>query len=111
MLDSELRKRKGQVMRAGWRVLCKQGESARGERGRFRVRPIAFAILGALAAVNSLTSQEPQSKRDSPTDPGFVLHQTVRRVRVDVTVTDAQGNPVPSLQVSDFRLSEDGKPQ
>jgi hypothetical protein len=98
-------------MRAGWRVLRKQGESARGERSRFRVRPIALGILGALASVNSLASQEPQSRGDSPTDPGFVFHQTVRRVRVDVTVTDGQGRPVPGLQASDFRLSEDGKPQ
>jgi VWFA-related protein len=111
MSNSELRKRKGQITRTGWRILRKQGESARGKRSRFRVRPIALGILGALAAVNSLASQEPQSRGDSPTDPGFVLHQTVRRVRVDVTVTDAQGNLVASLQASDFRLSEDGKPQ
>jgi hypothetical protein len=91
MSNSELRKRKGQIMRAVWRVLRDQGESARGKRSRFRVRPIALGLLGALAAVNSLASQEPQSRGDSPTDPGFVFHQTVRRVRVDVTVTDAQG--------------------
>jgi VWFA-related protein len=68
-------------------------------------------VLGALTAASALTSQEPKSKQDPAPDPGMVLRQNVRRVRVDVAVTDAQGNPVQGLQVSDFRLSEDGKPQ
>jgi VWFA-related protein len=55
--------------------------------------------------------QQAQPKAECTKDSGFVLRQTVRLVRVDVTVTDAQGNPVPGLRASDFRLSEDGKPQ
>jgi VWFA-related protein len=34
-----------------------------------------------------------------------------RETLVDVTVTDAKGNPVHGLKPSDFTISEDGKPQ
>ncbi len=52
------------------------------------------------------TASQPQGK-----SPGFTLHQTVRRVVVDVVVTDNQGHPVLDLQPSDFHVSEDGKAQ
>ncbi|HEV2214705.1 MAG TPA: VWA domain-containing protein [Terracidiphilus sp.] len=35
----------------------------------------------------------------------------VRRVPVDVEVTDKHGNPVTGLKAKDFRVKEDGKPQ
>jgi len=92
-------------------VLCKHTEFGQGKRRCFRFWSVAATILGALAAVSTLVSQEAQPKAELAKDPGFVLHRTVRRVRVDVTVTDGQGNPVPGLKASDFRLSEDGKPQ
>jgi VWFA-related protein len=50
-------------------------------------------------------------KKNTTDDSSSVLRQTVRRVRVDVVVTDAQGKPVPGLHASDFRVAEDGKPQ
>jgi len=41
----------------------------------------------------------------------MVLHKTVRRVVVDVTVRDSNGRPVYGLAANDFSVSEDGHPQ
>lgn len=40
-----------------------------------------------------------------------MIRQVVRRVVVDVVVTDAGNNPIAGLGPSDFSVSEDGKPQ
>jgi VWFA-related protein len=42
---------------------------------------------------------------------GLVIHQSVRRVIVDVVVSDVNGKPVPSLTADDFSIAEDGKSQ
>ena len=55
-------------------------------------------------------AQEPP-KKNTTQDTGSVLRETVRRVRVDVVVTDGQGRPLPGLQAFDFQIAEDGKPQ
>jgi VWFA-related protein len=73
--------------------------------------PIKTVLLAALAAAGVLAAQAPQPKQNTAQDSGIVLRQTVRRVRVDVVVTDAKGHPVAGLQASDFRVAEDGKPQ
>ncbi|HEY0784774.1 MAG TPA: VWA domain-containing protein [Acidobacteriaceae bacterium] len=41
----------------------------------------------------------------------MTLRTTVRRVVLDVIVTDAQGRPVPGLKLSDFSIAEDGRRQ
>lgn len=41
----------------------------------------------------------------------YTLHQTIRRVVVDVVVTDNEGHPISGLQAADFHLFEDGKAQ
>jgi VWFA-related protein len=49
-----------------------------------------------------------------PQNPGsgkLVFKSTVRRVIVDVVVTDSLGKPVSGLTASDFAVSEDGKAQ
>jgi VWFA-related protein len=42
---------------------------------------------------------------------GMVIKENVRRVIVDVVVTDAGGRPVRGLALEDFSIAEDGKPQ
>jgi VWFA-related protein len=71
---------------------------------------ILSVVLGALALAGTLAAQVP-AKKNSTQESSYVLRQTVRRVRVDVVVTDAQGHLVTGLQASDFRVAEDGKPQ
>src|ERR1017187_10195184 len=58
-----------------------------------------FFILAAFAGIAAVAQQE------------YRLRVTVNLVQVDATVTDNQGNPVPDLQASDFRVLLDGKPQ
>ena len=60
-----------------------------------------FIALAALAAL-------PASAQTPPTP---TLHVTSRETVVDITVTDAKGQPVHGLKQSDFTIKEDGKPQ
>ena len=75
-----------------------------------RYRLLAAAFFCALASAGVLAAQAPPQKATTPA-PGITLRQTVRRVRVDVVVTDAQGQPVSGLRSSDFSVAEDRKPQ
>jgi VWFA-related protein len=55
-----------------------------------------------------------QQPGEAPADgsaPRTVLQTTIRRVVVDVVVTDSKGVPVSGLKKEDFRVSEDGAPQ
>jgi VWFA-related protein len=62
----------------------------------------------AVAASNATTS----GKHDSGAAArGSVFRLDVRRVPVDIVVTDKQGNPVRGLKKSDFMVSEDKKEQ
>lgn len=78
---------------------------------RLRLYTVIPVLLGSLAGAGLLVSQQPPSKQDSAASTSFVLRQTVRRVRLDVVVTDGQGRPVKGLNASDFQVAEDGKPQ
>ncbi len=69
-------------------------------------RQAAWLILVCFACTPSGFTQ--QQNVEAPT---FTLRTTVRRVIVDVVVTDSKGKPVPALKASDFSLTEDGKPQ
>ena len=71
---------------------------------------IVSALSGAVALAGDLVAQQPP-KKSTTQDPVMVLQQTVRRVRVDVVVTDADGQPVAGLQTADFDVAEDRKPQ
>ena len=64
----------------------------------------SLAIL-LLFSASAAAAQEPPDRR------GAVREQAlVERVVVDAHVTGPDGNPIPSLGVSDFRVRVDGKP-
>ncbi|PWU09620.1 MAG: hypothetical protein C5B47_03210 [Verrucomicrobia bacterium] len=83
--------------------------------GHVRCHHLFLAVVLGITGLNNvaLASLGQQSTLTTPTAPdaGTVLRQTVRRVRVDVVVTDDRERPVTGLQASDFQVSEDGKPQ
>ncbi len=55
------------------------------------------------------TAQPPGADQPTPQQP--VFRAGINFVRVDVIVSDKQGNPVDDLKARDFSVSEDGKPQ
>ena len=61
------------------------------------------------AQTNTASSQSPANSDAQNTD--LVFHQSVRRVVVDVVVSDSNGRPVSGLTADDFSIAEDGKPQ
>ncbi len=71
--------------------------------------PLALVALFALRPARAQTA--PQGSAVQEEEPGLVLQQIVRRVAVDVVVTDDHGHPVPGLTASDFQVFEDGKQQ
>src|SRR5882762_176183 len=58
-------------------------------------------------------AQPPQRPADQPPDqpPPPTFRAGINFVRVDVIITDKNGNAIADLQPSDFDVSEDGKPQ
>ncbi|MGA7860180.1 MAG: VWA domain-containing protein [Terracidiphilus sp.] len=64
---------------------------------------------GTVQPSSSLSKQE--RIVGSAGQQNFVIRQTVRRVLVDIVVTDKAGQPVRGLKMSDFSVDEDGKPQ
>jgi VWFA-related protein len=80
-----------------------------------RTRPflIAALLLGSMGAQKTPTALQEKERADSDKaqSSGLVFHQSVRRVVVDVVVSDANGKPVSGFVASDFSIAEDGKPQ
>ena len=87
-------------------------------------RALAFAALTVLCGVvgvraNTATqaaSPTPQNASPGATQPPApdtqpVFRTGINTVRVDVIVTDRQGNPVTDLKLEDFDIQEDGKAQ
>jgi len=81
---------------------------------RLRFASPLVALLFAVSAI-SIASAEPgkksSNKKSSSAPEGMVLHMEVRRVPIDIVVTDKKGNPVKSLTRDDFTVTEDKKPQ
>lgn len=78
-----------------------------------------FAVV-AQAQTNSLPPAPPPWKpkptptpKPKPVEPEVldVVRVSSNLVMVPVSVTDSQGKPIQGLQISDFRLLEEGKPQ
>jgi len=63
------------------------------------------------AAGQALRAQQSVIPPGSPASIELTLHATVRRVIVDVAVTDAQGKPVRGLTSQSFSVAEGGLPQ
>ena len=79
-----------------------------------------LATIGVATMLLTATAQQPPaSAPPPPTPPSPAADQpqlpTFRTganiVRVDVTVLDHRGNPVPTLKAEDFRIEEDGIPR
>ena len=92
-------------------------------KGRLR---LAYSVLAAvLAAPLALgvkaqdapapppaPAQQPAPAPAAPADQQTpIFRADINFVRVDVIVTDRQGNPVHDLKQEDFEVTEDGKPQ
>jgi VWFA-related protein len=82
----------------------------------------AILLLAGLTALRASASAEatadtqdkpaPQEQTAKPPAPEQPVFRTgINTVRVDVIVTDRQGNPVTDLKLEDFQIEEDGKPQ
>jgi VWFA-related protein len=90
--------------------------------GRMPTTPIraltvlAVAILCGLAGMRAESAPAQNASPGAPQQPASPDQQPTFRtgintVRVDVIVTDRQGNPVTDLKLEDFEIAEDGKPQ
>jgi len=86
---------------------------------RTRLLLAAALLMGTMltgtmgAKTNVASSQAPLPTPAAPDaqQPGLVIRQSVRRVIVDVVVSDPNGKPVSGLTADDFSITEDGKPQ
>src|SRR5579862_601766 len=75
--------------------------------------------LVSAQTADSYDSQDSKSSgvviRGSPDaqkpDSKLTIHQNVRRVVLDVVVSDSAGKPVSGLTAADFTIAEDGNPQ
>jgi VWFA-related protein len=76
-----------------------------------RLTTLALGLPTAL--VISLSAQQPQQPQSSqpPSQQQPTFRAGVRLVRVDVTATGHDDQPVADLRASDFEVSEDGTPQ
>jgi VWFA-related protein len=69
----------------------------------------AFSVL--LAVQIAAQQTPPPTPRNAPPLGDPVFKATVRRVIVDVVVSDSLGRPVSGLSAADFAIAEDGAPQ
>ena len=78
----------------------------------FRILVAGIALTVGAAAGVRVFAQDPSPKPQVPSPEQQPVFRTgIDTVRVDVIVTDRQGNPVTDLTLADFEIQEDGKPQ
>jgi VWFA-related protein len=66
---------------------------------------------GAQPPAAGTAKPAPDEQAAASPDQQPVFRGGISTVRVDVIVTDRQGNPVNDLKLEDFQIEEDGKPQ
>lgn len=75
---------------------------------------VLASLAGVLAqekpAPQTPDAQQPATPPPSPPEQP-IFRAGINTVRVDVIVTDRQGNPVTDLELEDFEIAEDGRPQ
>ncbi|HEY6359455.1 MAG TPA: VWA domain-containing protein [Vicinamibacterales bacterium] len=79
-------------------------------------RSFLAAVLACAAAIAPGAAQQPSAPppaapQTAPEQPPLTFRVEVNYVEVDAVVTDAQGNPVTNLEITDFEVLEDGRPQ
>jgi VWFA-related protein len=85
-------------------------------RATVSVAVLRAAVIVAFAGVAGTSAQEkpapaaPQTQTPAQPDQP-IFRGGINTVRVDVIVSDRQGNPVTDLKLEDFEIEEDGKPQ
>lgn len=72
--------------------------------------PLALTTMSIASAEPAANSPHAPNRPNSQPE-GMVLHMEVRRVPIDIVVTDKQGHPVTGLTKDDFTVTEDKKPQ
>ena len=73
---------------------------------------VALFVGSASGQTTLVITGQQASPEDQITEAsGLVFHQSVRRVVVDVVVSDSNGRPVSGLSAGDFSIAEDGKPE
>jgi VWFA-related protein len=90
----------------------------------FRTITAAAAVLALLGVTGDAQTQQPAQgqppaqgqqpppEQPPPSDPQQpVFRAGINFVRVDVIITDRNGNQIADLQPADFEVTEDGKPQ
>jgi VWFA-related protein len=86
----------------------------------FRTITAAVALLALIGITGDAQTEQAAERQQPPSqgqppppaDPQQPVFRTgINFVRVDVIVTDKNGNQVADLQQADFEVSEDGKPQ
>src|SRR2546428_3750036 len=78
---------------------------------RSLARILAATCILATAALAQQPAQQPPPPADQPQTPPPVFRTGINFVRVDVIVSDKNGNAIADLKQTDFELTEDGKPQ
>lgn len=80
--------------------------------GKFnRYSSLAFSILFLALPFASISDAQSTKKRGAENAPQDTLRIEVRRVPLDIVVTDKNGNPVRGLKKDDFIIKEDKKTQ
>ncbi len=78
---------------------------------RARVVLVITLCAGLAGAQETASAPMPLVITGQQDTSDVVIHQNVRRVVVDVVVSDSAGKPVSGLTAADFSVSEDGRAQ